>query len=134
MKTNKLLTAALATTLGLTVLGGAVQANEPSKASEDAWADAWEKAATGKDVAKPTVPTIDEDYVKKNIDTPTGKEEKAKEDAYKDKAEKEYNRLLKEQEAKKPVAPQKDTKKDTKKEETKKPAIKKVLPKTSAVR
>lgn len=129
MKFTKLvLTGVLAVSVPFAAYGGLVKADEPNKASEDAWADAWEKAA--KEAGKPTAPKIDEDYVKKNIDTPTGKEEKAREDAYQDKAEKEYNRLLKEQEAKKPATPQKDTKKP----EVKKPVVKKVLPKTSAVR
>lgn len=129
MKFTKLVLAGvLAVSVPFAAYGGLVKADEPNKASEDAWADAWEKAA--KEAGKPTAPKIDEDYVKKNIDTPTGKEEKAREDAYQDKAEKEYNRLLKEQEGKKPSTPQKDTKKP----DTKKPVAKKVLPKTSAVR
>ena len=129
MKFTKLVLAGvLAVSVPFAAYGGLVKADEPNKASEDAWADAWEKAA--KDAGKPAAPKIDEDYVKKNIDTPTGKEEKAREDAYQDKAEKEYNRLLKEQEGKKPAAPQKDTKKP----DTKKPVAKKVLPKTSTVR
>lgn len=131
MKLTKLvLTGVLAVSVPFAAYGGLVKADEPNKASEDAWADAWEKAA--KEAGKPTAPKIDEDYVKKNIDTPTGKEEKAREDAYQDKAEKEYNRLLKEQEAKKPAKPQ-ATQKDTKKPVEKK-AKAKVLPKTSAVR
>ena len=129
MKFTKLVLAGvLAVSVPFAAYGGLVKADEPNKASEDAWADAWEKAA--KEAGKPAAPKIDEDYVKKNIDTPTGKEEKAREDAYQDKAEKEYNRLLKEQEATKPAIPQKDTKK----QDTKKPVAKKVLPKTSAVR
>lgn len=129
MKFTKLVLAGvLAVSVPFAAYGGLVKADEPNKASEDAWADAWEKAA--KEAGKPAAPKIDEDYVKKNIDTPTRKEEKTREDAYQDKAEKEYNRLLKEQEAKKPVTPQKDTKK----QDTKKPVAKKVLPKTSAVR
>lgn len=131
MKFTKLvLTGVLAVSVPFAAYGGLVKADEPNKASEDAWADAWEKAA--KEAGKPTAPKIDEDYVKKNIDTPTGKENKAREDAYQDKSEKEYNRLLKEQEGKKPAkpqAPQKDTKKPVEKK-----AKAKVLPKTSAVR
>lgn len=128
MKFTKLVLAGvLAVSVPFAAYGGLVKADEPNKASEDAWADAWEKAA--KEAGKPTAPKIDEDYVKKNIDTPTGKEEKAGEDAYQDKAEKEYNRLLKEQ-GKKPATPQKDVKK----QEVKKSVAKKVLPKTSAVR
>ena len=128
MKFTKLVLAGvLAVSVPFAAYGGLVKADEPNKASEDVWADAWEKAA--KEAGKPTAPKIDEDYVKKNIDTPTGKEEKAREDAYQDKAEKEYNRLLKEQ-GKKPATPQKDTKKP----EVKKSVTKKALPKTSAVR
>ncbi len=119
MKVTKLVvTGVLALAVPFGALGGVVKADEPNKASEDAWAEAWEKAA--KDAQKPAAPTIDEDYVRKNIDTPTGKEEKAKEDNYLDKAEKEYNRLLKEQE--------------TKKQTPKKQTPKKRLPKTSAVK
>ena len=129
MKLTKLvLTGVLAVSVPLGVYGGLVKADEPNKASEDAWADAWEKEA--KEAEKPTAPKIDEDYVKKNIDTPTGKEEKAREDAYQDKAEKAYADALKKQEqGKKP---------EVKKPEVKKPVEKKakakVLPKTSAVR
>ena len=129
MKLTKLvLTGVLAVSVPLGVYGGLVKADEPNKSSEDAWADAWEKAA--KEAEKPTTPKIDEDYVKKNIDTPTGKEEKAREDAYQDKAEKAYtDALKKQQDAKKP---------EVKKPEVKKPVEKKakakVLPKTSAVR
>ena len=124
MKFTKLVLAGvLAVSVPFAAYGGLVKADEPNKASEDAWADAWEKAA--KETGKPTAPKIDEDYVKKNIDTPTGKEEKAREDAYKDKAEKAYNEALKKQE-------------QAKKPEVKKPVEKKakakVLPKTSAVR
>ena len=138
---KKLLTGIFAATLltggaGVVLEQGYVKAEEPSKTSEDAAADAWEKAA--KDAAKeaetpkaetPKVdtskqPVIDEDYVKKNIDTPTGKEEKAREDAYKDKAEAKYKEELKKQEA---------NKKTPAKTPAKTP-VKKVLPKTSAVR
>ena len=71
--------------------------------------------------------------MKKNIDTPTGKEEKAKEDALKDRAEKKYTELNKKAAEDKKVA---DTKKEQPKkvEETKKQPERKVLPKTSAVR
>lgn len=49
-------------------------------------------------VATPKSPaTIDEEYVKQNIDTPTGAEEKAKEDAYLDKAEAKYKEEAKAQ-------------------------------------
>ena len=134
MKLTKLvLTGVLAVSVPLGVYGGLVKADEPNKASEDAWADAWEKAV--KDAGKPTAPKIDEDYVKKNIDTPTGKEEKAKEDAYKDKAEKAYNEALKKQEqAKKPEVKKPEVKKPEVKKPVEKKAKAKVLPKTSAVR
>lgn len=139
---KKLLTGVFAATLLTSGLGvafdhGQVRAEEPSKASEDAAGDAWEKAAKEAETPKVETPkvetpkadtskklVIDEEYVKKNIDTPTGKEEKAKEDAYKDKAEAKYKEELKKQEA-------------NKKAPAKAPAkapVKKVLPKTSAVR
>lgn len=134
---KKLLTGVFAATLltsgvGVALEHGYVKAEEPSKASEDAAGDAWEKAAKEAETPKVETPkadtskklVIDEEYVKKNIDTPTGKEEKAKEDAYKDKAEAKYKEELKKQEA-------------NKKAPVKAPAkapVKKVLPKTSAVR
>ena len=129
MKLTKLvLTGVLAVSVPLGVYDGLVKADEPNKASEDAWADAWEKAA--KEAGKPTAPKIDEDYVKKNIDTPTGKEEKAREDAYQDKAEKAYvDALKKQQDTKKPEVKKPDVKKPIEKK-----AKAKVLPKTSAVR
>lgn len=134
---KKLLTGVFAATLltsgvGVALEHGYVKAEEPSKATEDAAGDAWEKAAKEAETPKVETPkadtskklVIDEEYVKKNIDTPTGKEEKAKEDAYKDKAEAKYKEELKKQEA-------------NKKAPAKAPAkapVKKVLPKTSAVR
>lgn len=134
---KKLFTSIFAATLltagaGVAFDHGQVRAEEPSKASEDAAGDAWEKAAKEAETPKVETPkadtskklVIDEEYVKKNIDTPTGKEEKAKEDAYKDKAEAKYKEELKKQEA-------------NKKAPAKAPAkapVKKVLPKTSAVR
>ena len=134
---KKLLTGVFAATLLTSGLGvafdhGQVRAEEPSKASEDAAGDAWEKAAKEAETSKVETPkadtskklVIDEEYVKKNIDTPTGKEEKAKEDAYKDKAEAKYKEELKKQEANK-KAPVKAPAKAS---------VKKVLPKTSAVR
>ena len=134
---KKLFTGIFAATLltagaGVALEHGYVKAEEPSKASEDAAGDAWEKAAKEAETPKVETPkadtskklVIDEEYVKKNIDTPTGKEEKAKEDAYKDKAEAKYKEELKKQET-------------NKKAPAKAPAkapVKKVLPKTSAVR
>lgn len=87
-----------------------------------------EEAAKPKDeIAKPKdeakKPVIDEEYVRQNIDTPTGKEEKAKEDAYQDKAEAKYKEELKKQDMAKKAQP----------EGKGKPAPK-VLPKTSAVK
>ena len=79
-----------------------VSANEPSAETEAAHSDAWEEAANLKSKdEKGNV--IDENYVKKQIDTPTGAEEKAKEDKYLDSAEKKTNEALKKQEAKKEV-------------------------------
>ena len=63
---------------------------------------------------------IDENYVKKQIDTPTGAEEKAKEDAYLDKAEKEVKKEVEKTEK-------------AKNEKGEKPQNKQ-LPKTSAVK
>lgn len=80
-----------------------------------------DEAAKPKDEAKK--PVIDEEYVRQNIDTPTGKEEKAKEDAYQDKAEAKYKEELKKQDMAKKAQP----------EGKGKPAPK-VLPKTSAVK
>lgn len=93
---------------------------ETAKPKEEA-AKPKDEAAKPKDEAKK--PVIDEEYVRQNIDTPTGKEEKAKEDAYKDKAEAKYKEELKKQ----------DMAKKTQPEGKGKPAPK-VLPKTSAVK
>ena len=107
-------------TLGAFLAGGAL-APLVANAVE---ADPWEKAANEfleKNENKPATPkaetpkaevpkaetpkvenpkspaTIDEEYVKQNIDTPTGAEEKAKEDAYLDKAEAKYKEEAKAQ-------------------------------------
>lgn len=80
-----------------------------------------DEMAKPKDEAKK--PVIDEEYVRQNIDTPTGKEEKAREDAYQDKAEAKYKEELKKQDMAKKVQP----------EGKGKPAPK-VLPRTSAVK
>ena len=133
---KKLLTGIFAATLltggaGVALEHGYVKAEEPSKATEDAAGDAWEKAAKEAETPKvetPKQPVIDEEYVKKNIDTPTGKEEKAREDAYKDKAEAKYKEELKKQEA------AKDDNKKAPANASAKAPVKKVLPKTSAVR
>ena len=121
---KKLLTGVFAATLLTSGLGvafdhGQVRAEEPSKASEDAAGDAWEKAA--KEAETPKVETPKADTSKKLV---IDEEEKAKEDAYKDKAEAKYKEELKKQET-------------NKKAPAKAPAkapVKKVLPKTSAVR
>ena len=80
-----------------------------------------EEVAKPKDEAKK--PVIDEEYVRQNIDTPTGKEEKAREDTYQDKAEAKYKEELKKQDMAKKVQP-----------EGKGRPVQKVLPKTSAVK
>ena len=92
-------------TLGAFLAGGAL-APLVANAVE---ADPWEKAANEfleKNENKPATPkaenpkspaTIDEEYVKQNIDTPTGAEEKAKEDEYLDKAEAKYKEEAKAQ-------------------------------------
>ena len=88
-----------------------------------------EEAAKPKDeMAKPKdeateKPVIDEEYVRQNIDTPTGKEEKAREDAYQDKAEAKYKEELKKQDAAKKAQPKGKGK-----------PVQKVLPRTSAVK
>lgn len=61
---------------------------------------------------------IDEKYVRDNIDTPTGKDEKDKEDKYLDKAEEKYKGETTKQDGKKPTQNQQF----------------KRLPKTSAVK
>ena len=100
-------------------------ANQPKPAEEKPADRPAEKPAENKQ-------TIDEKYVKDNIDTPTGAEEKAKEDKYLDKAEAKYKEELAKQ------SPQKDTdKKDNKSgDKGTRSAGKtlKSLPKTSAVR
>lgn len=110
-----------------------VSANEPDAKTEVAHSDAWEAAANEanakkaepkQDVAEVVKDekgnVIDENYVKKQIDTPTGAEEKAKEDAYLDKAEKEVKKEVEKTEK-------------AKNEKGEKPQNKQ-LPKTSAVK
>ena len=80
-----------------------------------------DEVAKPKDEAKKLV--IDEEYVRQNIDTPTGKEEKAREDAYQDKAEAKYKEELKKQDMAKKAQP-----------EGKGRPVHRVLPKTSAVK
>ena len=89
-------------------------ADKPANKPADKPAD---KPATGKT-------DIDEKYVRDNIDTPTGKDEKDKEDKYLDKAEEKYKGET--------------AKQDGMKEDGKKPTQTnqqfKRLPKTSAVK
>lgn len=106
-------------------------ANQP-KPAEEKPAD---KPAAEKPAEKPAEnkQVIDEKYVKDNIDTPTGAEEKAKEDKYQDKAEAKYKEELAKQDNKQAT----DKKDDKAGNKTTKPAGKptlKTLPKTSAVR
>ena len=98
-----------------------VKPKEETTKPKDEAAKPKDEAAKPKDEAKK--PVIDEEYVRQNIDTPTGKEEKAKEDAYQDKAEAKYKEELKKQDMAKKAQP----------EGKGKPAPK-VLPKTSAVK
>lgn len=98
-----------------------VKPKEETAKPKDEAAKPKDEAAKPKDEAKK--PVIDEEYVKQNIDTPTGKEEKAREDAYQDKAEAKYKEELKKQDMAKKAQP----------EGKGKPAPK-VLPKTSAVK
>lgn len=98
-----------------------VKPKEETAKPKDETAKPKDEAAKPKDEAKK--PVIDEEYVRQNIDTPTGKEEKAREDAYQDKAEAKYKEELKKQEDAKKAQP----------EGKGKPAPK-VLPRTSAVK
>ena len=134
MKKVKLLgvLALAALTIGVATYA-VVSANEPDAKTEAAHSDAWEAAADEAN-AKKTEPkqdvaevvkdekgnVIDENYVKKQIDTPTGAEEKAKEDAYLDKAEKEVKKEVEKTEK-------------AKNEKGEKPQNKQ-LPKTSSVK
>lgn len=126
---------ALASLIALVPVAGQLHVTPPAYAVDEE-GDAWEKAANEynkkvedakKQEAEKKQPVIDEEYVKKNIDTPTGKEEKAKEDALKDQAEKKYTELNKKAADVKKEQPKKA-------EESKKQPERKVLPKTSAVR
>ena len=98
-----------------------VKPKEETAKPKDEAAKPKDEAAKPKDEAKK--PVIDEEYVRQNIDTPIGKEEKAREDAYQDKAEAKYKEELKKQ----------DMAKKAQSEGKGKPAPK-VLPKTSAVK
>lgn len=130
MKIKKLgLSVAAAATLFGSATALAAEVDPWEKAAEDYLANKpkeevvkpKEETAKPKDEAKK--PVIDEEYVRQNIDTPTGKEEKAREDAYQDKAEAKYKEELKKQDMAKKAQP----------EGKGKPAPK-VLPKTSAVK
>ena len=92
MKSKKLLLTALvalAVPFG-TLSGGFVKAEGPSKASEDAHSDAWEKAANdyNKPVTQPGVTPQDHP-----TNTPTAKESRDAENKYLDDAAKKYEEL-----------------------------------------
>ena len=92
MKSKKLLLTALvalAVPFG-TLSGGVVKAEGPSKASEDAHSDAWEKAANEniKPVTQPGVTPQDHP-----TNTPTAKESRDAENKYLDDAAKKYEEL-----------------------------------------
>ena len=141
MKSKKLLLTALvalAVPFG-TLSGGFVKAEEPSKASEDAAGDAWEKAANeyNKPATQPGV--TPQDHPTWNTETP--EEAKKAEEAYARKVEAEYDKLTEthtngdalvnhKPEYKLPAAgqtPKKQANPMNKK-------VKKALPKTSAVK
>ena len=141
MKSKKLLLTALvalAVPFG-TLSGGFVKAEGPSKASEDAASDAWEKAAN--DYNKPTTQPGVTPQAHPTWNTETPKEAKQAEDAYARKVEAEYDKLTAthtngdalvnhKPEYKLPDATQ--TPKKQLKQMDKN--VKKVLPKTSAVK
>ena len=79
-------------------------------------------------------PTDEEyaDFISNEIDTLDGEEEK--EDAYLDEAEKAYNEALKEQEDKKSEDKKSEDKKSEDKKSKGKKQVKRILPKTSAVK
>ena len=92
MKSKKLLLTALvalAVPFG-TLSGGLVKAEEPSKASEDAAGDAWEKAANdyNKPATQPGVTPQDHP-----TNTPTAKESRDAENKYLDDATKKYEEI-----------------------------------------
>ena len=141
MKSKKLLLTALvalAVPFG-TLSGGVVKAEGPSKASEDAASDAWEKAAN--DYNKPTTQpgVTPQDHPTWNTQTP--EEAKKAEDAYARKVEAEYDKLTAthtngdalvnhKPEYKLPAAGQTPKKQANPMNKN----VKKVLPKTSAVK
>ena len=75
-----------------------------------------------------------ENFISNEIDTLDGEEEKEKEDAYLDEAEKAYNEALKEQENKKSEDKRSEDKKSEDKKSEGKKQVKRILPKTSAVK
>lgn len=93
MKSKKLLLTALvalAVPFG-TLSGGLVKADEPSKASEDAAGDAWEKAAN-ENIKPATQPGVTP-KAHPTWNTETREEAKQAEDAYARKVEAEYDKL-----------------------------------------
>ncbi|WP_448905092.1 hypothetical protein [Gemella sp.] len=93
MKSKKLLLTALvalAVPFG-TLSGGLVKADEPSKASEDAAGDAWEKAAN-ENIKPATQPGVTP-QAHPTWNTETREEAKKAEDAYARKVEAEYDKL-----------------------------------------
>ena len=93
MKSKKLLLTALvalAVPFG-TLSGSLVKAEEPSKATEDAAGDAWEKAAN--DYNKPTTQPGVTPKTTPTWNTQTSEEAKKAEDAYARKVEAEYGKL-----------------------------------------
>ena len=141
MKSKKLLLTALvalAVPFG-TLSGGFVKAEGPSKASEDAASDAWEKAAN--DYNKPTTQpgVTPQDHPTWNTQTP--EEAKKAEDALAKQAEDKYKELTAKSEKGEPLVNTKPEFKLPDATQTPKKQVnpmnknvKKVLPKTSAVK
>ena len=141
MKSKKLLLTtlvALAVPFG-TLSGSLVKAEEPSKATEDAAGDAWEKAAN-ENIKPATQPGVTpQDHPTWN--TETREEAKKYEDDYARKAETEYDKLTAPPKTVKPLVNTKpEFKLPVAGQTPKKQAnpmnknVKKVLPKTSAVK
>ena len=140
MKSKKLLITtlvALAVPFG-TLSGGFVKADEPSKASEDAAGDAWEKAAN-----EYNKPTTQPGVTPQNhpTDTPTAAEMKKAEDDYLKAAEAEYKKLTATSEKGQPLVNTKpefklpaDGQTPKKQLNSMNKDMKKTLPKTSAVK
>ena len=141
MKSKKLLLTALvalAVPFG-TLSGGLVKAEEPSKASEDAAGDAWEKAAN-ENIKPATQPGVTP-QAHPTWNTETREEAKKNEDEYARKVQAEYDKLTEihtngdalvnhKPEYKLPAATQ-TPKKQVKPMDKN---VKKALPKTSAVK